>query len=51
MQGARDEAVRRGAWDGFRRPRDNADRLRKSVPYKYKASCVLPFPLRIRSNF
>ncbi|KAG0144625.1 hypothetical protein CROQUDRAFT_47056 [Cronartium quercuum f. sp. fusiforme G11] len=36
----RREAERRGDWGkdglGFRRPRDQADRLRKNVPYKYK---------------
>ncbi|CAH7683446.1 hypothetical protein BY996DRAFT_6757224 [Phakopsora pachyrhizi] len=33
---AADEAKRRGDWDGFKRPLDQADRLRKNVPYKYK---------------
>jgi len=37
---AREEAGRRGDWgltgDEFRRPKDVADRLRKSVPYKYR---------------
>jgi hypothetical protein len=36
------EANKRGDWGtegvGFRRPRDNADRLRRGVPYKFKAS-------------
>lgn len=36
------EANKRGDWGtegvGFRRPRDSADRLRRGVPYKFKAS-------------
>ncbi|MBW0524145.1 hypothetical protein O181_063860 [Austropuccinia psidii MF-1] len=31
-----DEAKRRGNWAGFKRPVDQADRLRRNVPYKYK---------------
>lgn len=31
-----EEAQRRGSWSGFKKPVDQADRLRKNVPYKYK---------------
>ncbi|KAH9473232.1 hypothetical protein Pst134EA_000305 [Puccinia striiformis f. sp. tritici] len=31
-----DEAQRRGSWAGFKKPVDQADRLRKNIPYKYK---------------
>ncbi|EFP74734.2 uncharacterized protein PGTG_00690 [Puccinia graminis f. sp. tritici CRL 75-36-700-3] len=30
------EAQRRGSWNGFKKPVDQADRLRKNIPYKYK---------------
>ena len=33
-----DEAQRRGSWAGFKKPVDQADRLRKNIPYK------VPFP-------
>lgn len=45
LKEASKEAAARGAWgdsgEGFKKPRDKADRLRDRIPYKY----------RVRSSF
>jgi hypothetical protein len=36
LAGLRKEAKNRGAWEGFKRPKDKADRLRAGVPWKFR---------------
>jgi hypothetical protein len=33
----RKEAKNRGTWEGFKRPKDKADRLRAGVPWKFRS--------------
>lgn len=36
LSGLRKEAQTRGTWEGFKRPKDKADRLRAGVPWKFR---------------